>query len=364
MNFEQWKQKIEELDCNAKESLTQFVDAIDISEDNFDAWVDYVYSDKIFELNLEKLPYVIDELYQTNDKYLFILCCMLIESTCEKLPFITNLEQYPMFKAKYETLKGTLVKVYDMVDNGIANCMALILLHNDPAFTLLDEKEKMILTKATIRKLKEIIRYLKKTMYVNPAVYDDLEIIIDLSIYLESEEVERLIGEIATLTINDACLLFITKYQLIHEKEISEETLERLLQDKTQIDKVIAVFEDCDAIDKIPEGKVKQEEIAKASMIHWLMYPTELGKEPDEIELIDTFTEDGYQYYLFKFKSESYSVKDYMLGLDGGYMEGELTAKTNGMTFSKFEALEENYMEQAKGIMALIRESQEQQGLS
>ena len=47
--------------------------------------------------------------------------------------------------------------VYDVVDNGIANCMALIIINNDSEFKYFDEESKNIIKNATRRKLNYIL---------------------------------------------------------------------------------------------------------------------------------------------------------------------------------------------------------------
>ena len=42
---------------------------------------------------------------------------------------------------------NTSVTVYDKIDNGIANCMSLILINNDPRLEFLTEKQKNIVEK-------------------------------------------------------------------------------------------------------------------------------------------------------------------------------------------------------------------------
>ena len=93
-------------------------------------------------MNVNKLPYVIDVLYQSNNKFNFMLGCMLLEATCSNLPFLTNLENHRLFTEKYEVLVKPLIRVFEAVNNGISNCMALIILNNDPKFTLLQTEEK------------------------------------------------------------------------------------------------------------------------------------------------------------------------------------------------------------------------------
>lgn len=89
-------------------------------------------------------------------------------------------------------------------------------------------------------------------------------------------------------------------------------------------------------------------------MIKWLEYPTELGKAPDEIELLGAFEFNEHTYYAYKFKSNDFITKDFMLGIVGGYEKNKLTAVTTGGTFSKFEVLKEDYMEQAAELAQFI----------
>ena len=93
MDFSKLIERVNVINPDDKNSIIDIVNNIDINEDNFDQWVDSIFSDKINLFDMGKLPYIIDELYKTNDKLKFMLCCMLLESTCDKLDFITNLEK-------------------------------------------------------------------------------------------------------------------------------------------------------------------------------------------------------------------------------------------------------------------------------
>ena len=178
---------------NNNNNVKEIVDKIDITPDNFNKWVDNIFSEKIDKFDMGKLPYLIDELYKTEDKFKFMLCCMLLESTCDKLEFLTNLEQYPLFEAKFLTLLNTLVTVYDKVDNALANCMALIILNNDPGFRYFSDELVVKLIEATIRKLTDILNYLKNSKEIHPSVYDALELIVDMSFYLKNDEINKLV---------------------------------------------------------------------------------------------------------------------------------------------------------------------------
>jgi len=362
MVFEQLKEKINNLNCDSKDELKDIILNIDIKSENMDSWINSLFGDKIKDINFEKLPYLIDELYQSDDKMLFILCCMLIEATCEYLPFITNLEYYPLFKAKFEALKHTLVTVYDMVDNGIANCMALIILNNDPEFKMFTDEEKNKITTSTKRKLDDIINYLKNNKEINSSVYIDLEVIIDLSVYLNDKEIETKIIELNSLPLNFECKLFLAKYKIINNLTIDSFEIDELLKDKNKLNRVISLFERFDALNKIPADRVTQEDIAKSSMLDWLIYPTELGKEPDDIELIDKLEYQGLVYYIYKFRSSDFRIKEYMLGVSGGYEKDKITARNSGHTFSEFNEVSRDFKNQAIELIELINKHWKERG--
>ena len=357
MMFEELKEKIDKLNCESNEALTEFEKNLNLTVEKFDELIQDLFSEKINNLDMNKVPYVIDKLYQSNDKLNFMLCCVLIEATCFDLPFITNLENYPLFEAKYEVLKNTLITVYENVDNGIANCMSLIILNNDPIFKLLEPEEKQKMINATKLKLKDIIAYLKNTEEINEIVYNDLEIIIDLACHMKDSEIDGQIEELLLLPLNFSCRLFIAKYKLINKKCIKEEEIENLINDRTEIDRVVSIFEKNEGIEQLADYQINQEEIAKANMINWLKYPTELGQEPDEIQLLGNIEIDNEIVYIYKFKSEIFKDKGEMIGISGAYQKNKITSITSGLTFSKFETVEGDFIKQGKELAEFIMEA-------
>jgi hypothetical protein len=95
-----------------------------------------------------------------------------------------------------------------------------------------------------------------------------------------------------------------------------------------------------------PEKFRTQAAFAEADMVNWLIYPTELDRAPDEIELmkivsVDTGLKDGiYDYYLFRFRTKPphWAAKDgWMAGVSGPYLrKDEPTTEALGETFSTF----------------------------
>lgn len=87
----------------------------------------------------------------------------------------------------------------------------------------------------------------------------------------------------------------------------------------------------------------RQGLIAQADMAAWLAYPTELGVEPDEIELlraIEVQTPDGpSDLYVFRFRTSKphWAAKHgWMVGVAGPYVRSDQpTAQGLGHTFSR-----------------------------
>jgi hypothetical protein len=95
-----------------------------------------------------------------------------------------------------------------------------------------------------------------------------------------------------------------------------------------------------------PEKLRTQKAFAEADMVNWLVYPTELNRVPDDIELmrvvtVDTGLPDGiYDYYLFRFRTKEphWAAKDgWIAGVSGPYLrKDQPTTKALGETFSSF----------------------------
>ena len=100
---------------------------------------------------------------------------------------------------------------------------------------------------------------------------------------------------------------------------------------------------------------VSQEKLAIVDMKRWLCYPTELGSEPDMIELLGEFIFNEQKCFAYKFKKEGFSIEGELLGISGGYPINKVSAKASGYTFSKFEKVsDENWQQQAFELATFI----------
>lgn len=76
------------------------------------------------------------------------------------------------------------------------------------------------------------------------------------------------------------------------------------------------------------------EYLAKSDLAHWLTYPTELGRLPDEIELLGVAKVKSETFHIFKYKSNSGTLSE---DLQGQWLIG--WSGDEGGTFSNFDKL-------------------------
>jgi len=98
-------------------------------------------------------------------------------------------------------------------------------------------------------------------------------------------------------------------------------------------------------LERYPAKCRNQSALAEADMVRWLVFPTELGRGPDEIEegaLLPLNTKDGMaDLYVFRFRTfePHWAAKNgWMVGAAGPFLRGEQsTTRSLGATFSRFE---------------------------
>jgi len=83
-----------------------------------------------------------------------------------------------------------------------------------------------------------------------------------------------------------------------------------------------------------PAHRSNPEYLATSDMVHWLIYPTELGEMPDRIEHLGTVKKKEI-YHIFRFSSHSNNLGN---ELKGKWLIG--WASENGNTFSNFDEYE------------------------
>ncbi|MFT3687155.1 MAG: hypothetical protein QM783_19900 [Phycisphaerales bacterium] len=116
----------------------------------------------------------------------------------------------------------------------------------------------------------------------------------------------------------------------------------------------------------VPQSVQTLEAAARANMVTWLVYPTELGREPEEIALVKSFDAgegaEAERYYIFKFRSDAdgFKEKGWMMGLSGPFDAAKpFTQPAGRHTFSRFEPIGKGTgEEQANEIIEQVKQAQ------
>ena len=100
-----WLAKIK--NCKEKSEIKTVTDSFDLSalmQNNQNAVNEIlkIVNEQIKQFPLDKMPFVLDALYQTQNKDKFYLFCHLLEKTYTNLPTLTNLEKYPIHREKFK----------------------------------------------------------------------------------------------------------------------------------------------------------------------------------------------------------------------------------------------------------------------
>jgi hypothetical protein len=90
-----------------------------------------------------------------------------------------------------------------------------------------------------------------------------------------------------------------------------------------------------------PSEYFTHEKGAESFLVTWLEYPTELGRAPDEIEVLTKvmLDEGDLQYYVFKFRTREprwAAALDWMMGVVGPYTERSMPYEVPKRVFSRF----------------------------
>jgi hypothetical protein len=117
-----------------------------------------------------------------------------------------------------------------------------------------------------------------------------------------------------------------------------------------------------------PPDCASQKDFAEGEMVTWLIYPTELGRAPDEIQLMAvvprTYSDGEAEFFVFRFRTfePHWAAKDgWIAGVAGPFLKGASpSTKAYGGTFSMFTPYDDLPPEEhVAKIEALLEKSRE-----
>ena len=164
-------------------------------------------------------------------------------------------------------------------------------------------------------------------------VMENLELMADVCGQLPGENTEGHLK--ALLELGQGNIGYFAAEALLKLKlELPQEAIDRLARDLGYANMTHALLNKHGMAARFPAECATEEYLAKSDLVHWLLYPTELGQAPDEIEYIGKakWLLKKDVYHIFRFRSDSSTLSD---ECRGKWLIG--WANAQGGTFSNFD---------------------------
>jgi hypothetical protein len=181
---------------------------------------------------------------------------------------------------------------------------------------------------------KELERYVTEYDFENEDKIKSFEALCDACSYFVNDDIASLLYKILELD-NNGIKFFASLTLLRCNRDIPEKTAEELANDLVYAEGLYCALKAADKISLFPTALINDVYLAKSDLVHWLTFPTELGKAPDEIEYVGKTIIKKEEYFIFKYKSDSDKLSE---DLKGKWLIG--WANDDGGTFSNFDEYE------------------------
>ena len=174
----------------------------------------------------------------------------------------------------------------------------------------------------------EFKRYLNTPL--NDTIINNLEFACDAAKYFMNDSLAALLSDILKFGKNNINYYAVSSLLSTHQA-VPADIIEALAKDLVYADGTYSLLKQHGLTELFPKEFSDPVYLAKSDLVHWLTYPTELGKEPDEIEYLGKVTKKE-DYYLFRYTSDSDNLGD---DLKGKWLIG--WSNDEGGTFSNFD---------------------------
>jgi hypothetical protein len=175
---------------------------------------------------------------------------------------------------------------------------------------------------------------------------DDAGLLLDLFGYVPSDRARQELLRATTEYVDPKLLTFAGVSLVRLGESVTPNLLERAASSPETRNTLHKMLGALNRPELFPRRYRTQEALAESEMVNWLVYPTELGQVPDEIELMKVVTagdpgeEQDYYVYRFRMHEPHWAAKDgWMAGVAGAFAHGvQPTTEAQGDTFSSFAA--------------------------
>lgn len=199
------------------------------------------------------------------------------------------------------------------------------LFHYAEAIQNLPTDSQMVLAEYIISELK---RYIHTAL--DETIINNLEFACDVAKYFINDTLISLLKDILKLGKNNINCYAVST--LVNAGQaVPADIVEALAKDLVYADMTYSLLNSYGLMSLFPKEFSDPVYLAKSDLVHWLTYPTELGKEPEQIEFLGKVKKKG-DYYVFRYISDSDNLGE---DLQGKWLIGWSNAE--GGTFSNFD---------------------------
>ena len=242
-------------------------------------------------------PAEIDEMNLNNIKTLMALV--------DKESFVENAIDN-IFKNNQndkETVNQLLASVIPLKDEFQKGQIYQGLLHYQDGISKLPLDSKMLFADYISSELK---RYLDTPL--DDTIVNNLEFACDVAKYFINGTIISLLNDILKLEQNNVSFYAVATL-LNADQTVPSNVIESLANDIVYANMTYGILKQYGLQSLFPAELSNSEYLAKSDLVHWLTYPTELGKKPDQIEYLGKVKKKE-EYYIFRYMSDSDNLED------------------------------------------------------
>ena len=242
-------------------------------------------------------PAEIDEMNLNNIKTLMALV--------DKESFVENAIDN-IFKNNQndkETVNQLLASVIPLKDEFQKGQIYQGLLHYQDGISKLPLDSKMLFADYISSELK---RYLDTPL--DDTIVNNLEFACDVAKYFINDTIISLLNDILKLEQNNVSFYAVATL-LNADQTVPSNVIESLANDIVYANMTYGILKQYGLQSLFPAELSNSEYLAKSDLVHWLTYPTELGKKPDQIEYLGKVKKKE-EYYIFRYMSDSENLED------------------------------------------------------
>lgn len=242
-------------------------------------------------------PAEIDEMNLNNIKTLMALV--------DKESFVENAIDN-IFKNNQndkETVNQLLASVIPLKDEFQKGQIYQGLLHYQDGISKLPLDSKMLFADYISSELK---RYLDTPL--DDTIVNNLEFACDVAKYFINDTIISLLNDILKLEQNNVSFYAVATL-LNADQTVPSNVIGSLANDIVYANMTYGILKQYGLQSLFPAELSNSEYLAKSDLVHWLTYPTELGKKPDQIEYLGKVKKKE-EYYIFRYMSDSDNLED------------------------------------------------------